>query len=64
MFKLNKRQNGKCYNCNLIFPDKDQATLEDDNHVYYRSCDIAIFGERTVKDGIEYRNDSKDKDKK
>ena len=59
-----KRQGGKCYNCNLTFIDKDQATLEDDKHVYCRSCDIAIFGERIIRDGVEYRDDSKDVNKK
>lgn len=64
IYKTLEKQNGKCYNCNLTITDKGLATLEDDKHVYCRSCDHAIFGEPIVRDGIEYRNDKKDKDKK
>ena len=55
-----KKQNGKCYNCNLQM-DEDTATLEED-HVYCKSCHNALFGHLyEERGGVWYR---KKEDKK
>lgn len=48
-----KEQNGKCYNCNQNM-DEDTAVLEDNNHVYCKSCNRSLFPNKYYqdKDGI------------
>lgn len=50
------KQGGKCYNCNLQIINKDEAILEDNNHVYCHDCDFILFGHTYYqKNGIWYR---------
>ena len=54
-----KKQDGKCYNCNLKIIDKDSAVLEDDtSHVYCKECHNTLFGHLyEERGGILYRKD-------
>ena len=54
-----KKQDGKCYNCNLMITDKNNATLEDNpNRVYCKDCHRKLYGHLyEQRNGIWYKKD-------